>query len=159
MKLIVDDYNESLRLDAFLAEYLQDYSRSKIQSEIKAGSVVVNSKSVKPSYILKFNDCIEVNIEEKCVKIEPENIDLDIVYEDEDRHAISSEKLPERLGVALHAVGAADDEYRRIKHRERPFGLGREINVSGSVKKREPRSVKLHYRLLRENGYAARTLY
>ena len=89
MKLIVDDYNESLRLDAFLAEYLQDYSRSKIQSEIKAGSVVVNSKSVKPSYILKFNDCIEVNIEEKCVKIEPENIELDIVYEDENMAVVN----------------------------------------------------------------------
>lgn len=61
---------------------MKDYSRSKIQSEIKKGAVSVNSKSVKPSYILKEGDIIEFNPIQK-VEILPEDIPLNIVWEDE----------------------------------------------------------------------------
>ena len=50
MKLIIDELTDNIRIDAYLADYMQDFSRSKIQSEIKKGSVLVNSKTVKPSY-------------------------------------------------------------------------------------------------------------
>ena len=42
MKLIIDELTDNQRIDAYLAEYMQDFSRSKIQSEIKKGSVLVN---------------------------------------------------------------------------------------------------------------------
>ena len=83
MKLIIDDLTEEKRLDMYLAEYLQDFSRSKLQGEIKKGNVLVNSKETKPSYIIKSGDIIEVNIQDNKIVIEPENIPLDIVYEDE----------------------------------------------------------------------------
>ena len=83
MKIIIDDLTEEKRLDAYLAEYLQDFSRSKIQSEIKKGSVIVNSKEAKPSYTIKSGDVIEINIQDNILKIEPENIPIEIVYEDE----------------------------------------------------------------------------
>ena len=83
MKLIIDELTDNIRIDAYLADYMQDFSRSKIQSEIKKGSVLVNSKTVKPSYSVKEGDEIVVEIPENVIKIEPENISLNIVWEDE----------------------------------------------------------------------------
>lgn len=83
MKLIIDELTDNIRIDTYLADYMQDFSRSKIQSEIKKGSVLVNSKTVKPSYIVKEGDEIVFEIPETTIKIEPENIPLDIVWEDE----------------------------------------------------------------------------
>ena len=83
MKLVIDDLTEEKRLDSYLADIMQEFSRSKIQSEIKNGSVLVNSKEVKPSYTIKSGDVVDVNLQENVLKIEPENIPLDIVYEDE----------------------------------------------------------------------------
>ena len=83
MKLIIDELTDNIRIDAYLADYMQDFSRSKIKSEIKKGSVLVNSKTVKPSYSVKEGDEIVVEIPENVIKIEPENIPLNIVWEDE----------------------------------------------------------------------------
>ena len=71
------------RVDKYLIDKL-DMSRSKIQKMIDNGNILVNDKVVKSSYVLKVNDVIsvDVNYDEK-IDIVPENIDLDIVYEDE----------------------------------------------------------------------------
>ncbi len=82
MKIIIDELNSDTRLDIFLADYLKDYSRSKIQSEIKEGLVQVNDKHVKSSYVLKEGDVIDFTPSAP-IRILPENIPLDIVWEDE----------------------------------------------------------------------------
>ena len=82
MRLITDDLTEEKRLDAYLAEYMQDISRSKIQAEIKSGSILVNFKPVKPSYIVKSGDVVDINIKESVIKILPEDIPLDVIWED-----------------------------------------------------------------------------
>ena len=72
------------RLDTYLAEKLE-LSRSKIQKLIKEDLVTVNGKNVYGSYQVKLNDEIEVNDDlDYEMKVEPENIPLDIVYEDDD---------------------------------------------------------------------------
>lgn len=83
MKLIIDDLTEEQRIDSYLAGYLQDFSRSKIQSEIKNGAILVNSKPIKASYIIKPNDEIEISEEVQAPSIKPEDIQLEVVYEDE----------------------------------------------------------------------------
>jgi len=83
MKIIIDDLTEEQRLDSYLAGYMQDFSRSKVQTEIKNGNITVNLKIIKPSYIIKSGDIIDLNIPENNLKIEPENIPLDIVWEDD----------------------------------------------------------------------------
>ncbi len=83
MKLIVDDLNDEKRLDLYLAEYFANLSRSRLQAEIKNGNVLVNSKTVKSSYLIKSGDSIDININDNNeIIIKPENILLDIVYED-----------------------------------------------------------------------------
>ncbi len=74
------------RLDKFLSECEEvDLSRQYIQELIKEKMVLVNSKPSKASYKLKSNDHLNITIPEaQEMSIDPENIPLDIVYEDED---------------------------------------------------------------------------
>ena len=72
-----------LRLDAFLAENTE-LSRSKITKLIKSGNILVNKKEIKAGYSLKLDDEITINYEEEPMEAQPEDIPLDIVYEDND---------------------------------------------------------------------------
>lgn len=72
------------RLDAFLSEKIENWSRSKLQKLIDGGDVLVNQKQLKASYKLSAGDEIEVELTEiASAEFEPEDIPLDIVYEDE----------------------------------------------------------------------------
>jgi len=76
--------DKAKRLDAFLAENIDGWSRSRLQRLIENEDVLVNEKAVKPSYKIREGDEIEVDLVEIPVaQFEPENIPLDIVYEDE----------------------------------------------------------------------------
>ena len=82
MIIFVDENDENKRLDSFLSEITPDLSRSKIQSLIKNGGVKLNDEAKKPSYQLKENDKIEFELpQDEEIKIEPQNIPLEIVYE------------------------------------------------------------------------------
>ena len=84
MIIYVDENDENTRLDSFLSSLTDGLSRTKLQNLIKSGDVTVNGISKKPSYLINENDKIEFNIpDDQTVKIEPENISLDIVYEDD----------------------------------------------------------------------------
>ena len=81
--LIVED-NEGTRIDSYLAEQLE-LSRSKIQKLIKEDKVLVNGKNINSSYQVKIDDEIIINDElDYEIKVEAEDIPLDIVYEDDD---------------------------------------------------------------------------
>ena len=72
------------RLDSFLAEHIDGWSRSRLQRLIENGDVLVNEKEAKASYKLRENDEIDIDLtEEPAARFEPENIPLDIVFEDE----------------------------------------------------------------------------
>lgn len=81
MKIEVLENN--IRLDNYLIDKL-DSSRSKIQKLIKNNSILVNDKNTKSSYLVKTGDIITItDVKEESSNIEPEDIKLDIVYEDE----------------------------------------------------------------------------
>lgn len=76
---------EGERIDRYLADALPARSRSYIQKLIKDGLILVNGKPVKANYRLFCDDKVEVSIPElKEPNILPENIPLDILYEDKD---------------------------------------------------------------------------
>ena len=84
-KFNVDEKYAGLRLDKFLSLYLEDVSRTKIQKYLDDGLILVNSKKEKSSYKLEINDEIIVHDfpKEESTLI-PEDIPLEIVYEDDD---------------------------------------------------------------------------
>lgn len=81
---IPEDYNE-IRIDKLLSEIYSDQSRTFFQKLIKAGNVTVNEAVVsKPSYLAEADDIVTVKIPKaKSVEIMPEDIPLDILFEDE----------------------------------------------------------------------------
>ena len=84
IKLIYTE-NDFLRIDKFLSSQLQDFTRTQLQMMIDEKLVLVNNKEVKSNYKLKFNDEITVFIKEpELTDIEPQDIPLDVVYEDQD---------------------------------------------------------------------------
>ena len=85
------------RLDSYLAEELEGISRSYLQKLIGEGLILVNQKTVKANYKVKTGDTLLVQIPEAApVDIQPEPMDLDIVYEDSDLLIVNK---PVGLGV------------------------------------------------------------
>ena len=84
-KISEDDIDK--RLDHFLTEKVDEFSRSQIQKMIKTEHICVNGNPVKTGYKLELDDIItfsDVDVETDETPIEPEDIPLDIVYEDDD---------------------------------------------------------------------------
>lgn len=82
---ITDERRVGQRIDKFLSESNDAWSRSQLQDWIKEDLVKVNDKVIKSNYKVKLNDHIIVT-EKKVVEadIQPEDLDLDIYYEDDD---------------------------------------------------------------------------
>lgn len=98
IKLNIDEHGIGERIDKFLSDMLSSYSRSYIQKLINDNMVLVNHKNIKSNYRLNAGDCLKIMIpfpEE--VEILPENIPLDIVYEDNDVILINKPK-----GMVVH---------------------------------------------------------
>ncbi len=84
-EITADKGQEPLRIDKFLINRLERVSRNKVQNAAKAGNVLVNDQPVKPNYKIKALDKITLIIPKvtHLKDIQPENIPLDIVYEDD----------------------------------------------------------------------------
>ncbi len=81
--MIVEINDSGKRIDKYLNENTE-YTRSKIQKMIENGNILVNDIKVKDSYKVKENDYITIEALEETTDILPENIPLDIYYEDDD---------------------------------------------------------------------------
>ena len=134
MIIFIYENDENTRLDNCLAAMFQDISRSKIQNYIKEGKILVNNSIKKPAYTLKEGDKIEFDkLENEEIKIEPQNIPLDIVYEDDNMlvvnkpsgmltHPTSTERENTLVNALLYKYGEnlsdINGEFRRgIVHR------------------------------------------
>lgn len=93
--------NDGIRIDKYLLDKL-DISRNKIQKLINDNNILVNGKSVKASYIVRVDDLIECDfLYKEKIDILPEDIPLDIVYEDDDLLVVNKPS-----GMVVHpAVG------------------------------------------------------
>lgn len=82
----VDKGQSMLRVDKYLTQHMENTSRHRVQLAIDAGYVRANDKIVKANYKVKPNDLITIVMpyERRGMEIRPENIPLDIAYEDDD---------------------------------------------------------------------------
>lgn len=84
-EFIIEENSVNARLDLFLSERMEDKSRSYIQGLIEKSQVKVNGILKKSNYKLKIKDKVLISIPDPVgLDIEPEDIPLDIVYEDSD---------------------------------------------------------------------------
>ena len=86
-EIVVDPKQTPLRIDKFLIERLARVTRTKIQNAIHAGSITVNGAQVKPNFKVKHGHTVSVVLPkyfEGEAKVLPEEIPLDIRYEDDD---------------------------------------------------------------------------
>lgn len=97
-EFIAENDMEAVRIDKFLTDNLDDLSRSMIQNLIKSGNIFVNDKQIKANYRIRPMDHIVANIPEaKEIDIAPEDIPLDIIYEDDDILIVNKPK-----GMVVH---------------------------------------------------------
>ncbi|MBQ4531251.1 MAG: RluA family pseudouridine synthase [Lachnospiraceae bacterium] len=89
----VTEEEQGERLDKYLAGLLPEVSRSFIQKLLKQEEVTVNEKTVKANYQIRENDKVEIHVPEAVEpEIVPEDIPLDILYEDEDVLVVNKPK-------------------------------------------------------------------
>lgn len=95
---IEDAVNAGQRIDKVLPEFNNEWSRTQMQDWIKEGLVKVNDKVIKSNYKTKLNDRIVVTEKEVVeADIKPENLNLDIYYEDNDVAVVYKPK-----GMVVH---------------------------------------------------------
>lgn len=95
----VDPGQNSLRIDKFLVNKLENTSRSRIQAAAFAGNILVNNQPVKPNYKVKPEDSISIVLPHPPREIEliPEDIPINIEYEDDDLIIVNKEP-----GMVVH---------------------------------------------------------
>jgi 23S rRNA pseudouridine1911/1915/1917 synthase len=98
-RIVTDKGQSQYRIDKFLMDRISQVSRNKIQNAIRAGAVLVDGLEIKPNYKIRPNQTITVTLAHPPASdyIEPQKMDLDIVYEDEDVMVINK-----RPGVVVH---------------------------------------------------------
>lgn len=98
VNIIVDNAYHQFRIDKYLSVIEESLTRSYIQKLIDDGMVTVNQKEVKQSFKISAGDNVSFRVPElEIVTIEPENIPLNIIYEDEDIIVINKDK-----GMVVH---------------------------------------------------------
>ncbi|RUA35763.1 MAG: RNA pseudouridine synthase [Bacteroidetes bacterium] len=95
----VDPKQDLLRIDKFLMDRLPNVTRNKVQKAIKDGFVQVNGETIKPNYKVHPNDAIRIALPEppRDSEVKPENIPLEIVYEDSELLIVNKE-----AGMVVH---------------------------------------------------------
>lgn len=98
-RVVADKGQKSLRVDKFLVDKIQNASRNKIQMAADAGNVLVNNKSVKSNYKIKPDDVVSIVMEypKRELEIIPEDIPLNIVYEDDELLVVNKQ-----VGLVVH---------------------------------------------------------
>lgn len=100
LQIIIEESSENTRLDRIVSMHRADVSRTELQQWIKEGSILVNEKNMKPNYRVRTGDVITIEEPEEAELI-AEDLDLDIVYEDEDVLVVNK-----RRGMVVHPAHA-----------------------------------------------------
>jgi len=103
--LVVEVQDEGTRIDTFIAGNLDDISRSYCKKLIIDGNILVNGKNIKPSYLVIAKDEVTVNIDEPTeAVVKPQNIPIDIIFEDDDIIVVNKQR-----GMVVHPSAGHDD--------------------------------------------------
>jgi len=99
--IFVENADSKKRLDIYLSEEL-DFTRSKVANLVKDGHILVNDSKIKPGYIIKEKDTILLTLPDIISELEPQDIQIDIIFEDSDISVVNKQQ-----GLAVHPGGGA----------------------------------------------------
>lgn len=103
IQLTTESRDTGKRLDHFLQDHLRDYSRSRLQSWIKDGHVLVNGAAARASLVLRGGEHVEVSPAELApLNATPEDLPIEILYQDDGVIAVNKPS-----GVVVHAGAGA----------------------------------------------------
>lgn len=104
-KFVIEIETKGIRLDKAISNKYQELSRTNIQKLIEEEKIKVNGKNQKASYKVEDGDVIQIEkIEEEVINLEPQDIPLDIIYEDKDIIVINKQK-----GLVVHPASGNMD--------------------------------------------------
>lgn len=127
LEIITIEY-KGQRLDVYLSELLDDWTRSSIKRQIDDGGVLVNGKQVKAGYMLREGDEVAIAFVEdhRLDDVIPENIPLNIVYEDDDIVVVDKPQ-----GMVVHP---APGSYNGTLVNALLFKFGAMSDVNGKIR-------------------------
>lgn len=98
-RYVVDPGQSLLRIDKYLSARIENTSRTRIQNAANAGNILVNNSPVRPNYRIKPGDIVQIVLPTPPREIEliPENLPIDIIYEDDDVVVVNKEP-----GMVVH---------------------------------------------------------
>ena len=98
-RFVVDKGQAQLRIDKYIFARMENISRSRVQNSANAGNILVNGSAVKPNYKVKPLDVITIVLAHppRDTEIYPEDIPVDVVYEDNDIIVVNKE-----AGMVVH---------------------------------------------------------
>lgn len=98
-RFVIDKGQSNERIDKFLANHLASTSRTRVQNAAAAGNILVNGKSIKSNYKIKSGDIISIVLSypKPDFEIIPQDIPLNIVYEDDDLIVVNK-----KAGMVVH---------------------------------------------------------
>jgi 23S rRNA pseudouridine1911/1915/1917 synthase len=96
-EILISEKDAGQRLDIFLSTQLPDFTRSFFTRHIKSGGIAVNSEKVKAGYITQADDRVSIEIADITTNLDPADIKLNIVYEDDELFVINKE-----AGLTVH---------------------------------------------------------
>ena len=104
-ELVVKDNNQKKRLDSYIAEELEDLSRTTVKRLIDEEKILVNGKKQKSSYKPEIGDVISIDMPEaREIKLEAQNIPVPVIYEDNDIIVVNKPK-----GMVVHPANGNPD--------------------------------------------------
>ena len=105
LRLYVSRETAGQRIDKWLSENIEDLSRSLVQKLLKENNILINSKAVSKNYKLRAEDIIDINFPEpELLDVKPQNIPVDIVFEDDDLLVVNKPK-----GMVVHPAAGNPD--------------------------------------------------
>ena len=156
-RFVVDKGQTLLRVDKYLVNFLSDISRNRIQDAAQAQAILVNETPVKSNYRVKPDDVISIQMAHPPTEFEifPQNIPLNVVYEDDELLVINKQPglvvhpgIGNLDGTLLHALAWHFKDETRYNFKNRPrWGLVHRIDKDTSglllIAKNEDAKAKL----------------
>ena len=134
--IITDKKQSQIRIDKFLMDRIEHVSRNKVQNAIRAGSITVDEQEVKPNYRVRPNQTISITFPYNPYEdiVNPEDIPLNIVYEDDDVMIINKTPgLVVHPGIGNHSGTLVNALAWYFKEKELPNKEGNQGNRPGLV--------------------------